>query len=81
MILDAVAKMLRSLTQAEAPGSNLKNVLLTAGPTPHVLDAIAFGSARRSPLVAKANLDHSLASQVARPSPFPTRRKTKSTCA
>src|ERR1700674_3732049 len=64
MILDAVAKMLRSLTQAGAHHQdlNLKNVLLTAGDGPgldaHVLDVdrVRFSSPG-SPLVAKANLD------------------------
>jgi hypothetical protein len=64
MVLDAVAKMLRSLTQAGAHHQdlNLKNVLLTAGDGPeldaHVLDVdrVRFSSPG-SPLVAKANLD------------------------
>jgi hypothetical protein len=64
MVLDAIAKLLRSLTQAGAhhPDLNLKNVLLTAGDGPgldaHVLDVdrVRF-SAPGSPLVAKANLD------------------------
>ena len=64
MILDAVAKMLRSLTHAGAHHQdlNLKNVLLTAGTGPgldaHVLDVdrVRFSSPG-SPLVAKANLD------------------------
>ena len=64
MVLDAIAKLLRSLTQAGAhhPDLNLKNVLLTAGDGPgldaHVLDVdrVRFSSPG-SPLVAKANLD------------------------
>jgi hypothetical protein len=64
MVLDAVAKLLRSLTQAGAhhPDLNLKNVLLTAGEGPgldaHVLDVdrVSFSSPG-NPLVAKANLD------------------------
>lgn len=64
MVLDAIVKMLRSLTQAGAHHQdlNLKNVLLTAGDGPgldaHVLDVdrVRFSSPG-SPLVAKANLD------------------------
>lgn len=64
MVLDAVVKLLRSLTQAGAHHQdlNLKNVLLTAGEGPgldaHVLDVdrVRFSSPG-SPLVAKANLD------------------------
>lgn len=64
MVLDAVAKLLRALTQAGAhhPDLNLKNVLLTAGHgeglDAHVLDVdrVHF-TAPGSPLVAKANLD------------------------
>jgi hypothetical protein len=64
MVLDAVVKLLRSLTQAGAyhQDLNLKNVLLTAGDGPgldaHVLDVdrVRFSSPG-SPLVAKANLD------------------------
>ena len=64
MVLDAIAKLLRSLTQAGAhhPDLNLKNVLLSAGAGPeldaHVLDVdrVRFSSPG-SPLVAKANLD------------------------
>jgi len=64
MVLDATAKLLRSLTQAGAfhQDLNLKNVLLTAGQGPeldaHVLDVdrVRFSSPG-SPLVAKANLD------------------------
>ncbi len=64
MVLDAIAKLLRSLTQAGAyhQDLNLKNVLLTAGEGPgldaHVLDVdrVRFSSPG-SPLVAKANLD------------------------
>lgn len=64
MVLDAIAKLLRSLTQAGAHHQdlNLKNVLLTAGQGPeldaHVLDVdmVRFSSPG-SPLVAKANLD------------------------
>jgi hypothetical protein len=64
MVLDAVAKLLRSLTHAGAHHQdlNLKNVLLTAGGGPgldaHVLDVdrVRF-SAAGSPLIAKANLD------------------------
>jgi tRNA A-37 threonylcarbamoyl transferase component Bud32 len=64
MVLDAVAKLLRSLTHAGAHHQdlNLKNVLLTAGEGPgldaHVLDVdrVRFSSPG-SPLVAKANLD------------------------
>src|SRR5258705_1410178 len=64
MVLDAVAKLLRALTQAGAHHQdlNLKNVLLTAGDGPdldaHVLDVdrVHFTSPG-SPLVAKANLD------------------------
>jgi hypothetical protein len=64
MVLDAIAKLLRSLTQAGAHHQdlNLKNVLLTAGDGPgldaHLLDVdrVRFSSPG-SPLVAKANLD------------------------
>jgi hypothetical protein len=64
MVLDAVVKLLRSLTRAGAhhPDLNLKNVLLTAGHgeglDAHVLDVdrVQFSSPG-SPLVAKANLD------------------------
>jgi len=64
MVLDAIAKLLRSLAQAGAHHQdlNLKNVLLTAGEGPgldaHVLDVdrVRFSSPG-SPLVAKANLD------------------------
>jgi hypothetical protein len=64
MVLDAVAKLLKSLTQAGAhhPDLNLKNVLLTAGQgeglDAHVLDVdrVRFSSPG-SPLIAKANLD------------------------
>lgn len=64
MVLDAVAKLLRSLTHAGAhhPDLNLKNVLVTAGEgeglDAHVLDVdrVRFSSPG-SPLVAKANLD------------------------
>lgn len=64
MVLDAVVKLLRSLTHAGAHHQdlNLKNVLLTAGEGPgldaHVLDVdrVRFSSPG-SPLVAKANLD------------------------
>lgn len=64
MVLDAIVKMLRSLTHAGAQHQdlNLKNVLLTAGEGPgldaHVLDVdrVRFSSPG-SPLVAKANLD------------------------
>jgi hypothetical protein len=64
MVLDAIAKLLRSLTQAGAHHQdlNLKNVLLTAGNGPgldaHLLDVdrVRFSSPG-SPLVAKANLD------------------------
>jgi hypothetical protein len=64
MVLDAIVKMLRSLTQAGAHHQdlNLKNVLLTAGDGPgldaHLLDVdrVRFSSPG-SPLVGKANLD------------------------
>jgi hypothetical protein len=64
MVLEAVVKLLRSLTQAGAhhPDLNLKNVLLTAGHgeglDAHVLDVdrVRFSSPG-SPLIAKANLD------------------------
>ncbi|HEY1953850.1 MAG TPA: lipopolysaccharide kinase InaA family protein [Gemmatimonadaceae bacterium] len=64
MILEAVARLLRSLTNAGAHHAdlNLKNVLLTAGEGPgldaYVLDVdrVRFSSPG-SPLVAKANLD------------------------
>jgi Lipopolysaccharide kinase (Kdo/WaaP) family len=64
MVLDAIVKLLRSLTHAGAHHRdlNLKNVLLTAGEGPgldaHVLDVdrVRFSSPG-SPLVAKANLD------------------------
>ena len=64
MVLEAIVKLLRALTQAGAhhPDLNLKNVLLTAGEGPgldaHVLDVdrVRFSSPG-SPLVAKANLD------------------------
>ncbi len=64
MVLDAVVKLLKSLTYAGAhhPDLNLKNVLLTAGEgeglDAHVLDVdrVHF-SAPGSPLIAKANLD------------------------
>jgi hypothetical protein len=69
MVLDAVVKLLRSLTQAGAHHQdlNLKNVLLTAGEGPgldaHVLDVdrVRFSSPG-SPLVAKANLDRLIGS-------------------
>jgi hypothetical protein len=64
MVLDAIVKLLRSLTHAGAHHQdlNLKNVLLTAGTgeglDAHVLDVdrVRFSSPG-SPLVAKANLD------------------------
>jgi hypothetical protein len=64
MVLDAVVKLLRSLTRAGAhhPDLNLKNVLLTAGNgeglDAHVLDVdrVHFSSPG-SPLIAKANLE------------------------
>src|SRR3954452_12147323 len=64
MVLDAVVKLLKSLTHAGAHHQdlNLKNVLLTAGSGPgldaHVLDVdrVQFSSPG-SPLVSKANLD------------------------
>jgi len=64
MVLEAIVKLLKALTQAGAhhPDLNLKNVLLTAGEGPgldaHVLDVdrVRFSSPG-SPLVAKANLD------------------------
>ena len=64
MVLDAVVKLLKALTQAGAHHQdlNLKNILLTAGEGPgldaHVLDVdrVSFSSPG-SPLVAKANLD------------------------
>jgi hypothetical protein len=64
MVLDAVVKLLKSLTHAGAhhPDLNLKNVLLTAGHgeglDAHVLDVdrVRFSSPG-SPLIAKANLD------------------------
>jgi hypothetical protein len=64
MVLDAIAKLLRSLTHAGAHHQdlNLKNVLLTAGEgeglDAHVLDVdrVQFSSPG-SPLIAKANLD------------------------
>ena len=64
MVLDAIAKLLRSLTHAGAHHQdlNLKNVLLTAGDGPgldaHVLDVdrVRFSSPG-SPIVAQANLD------------------------
>jgi hypothetical protein len=64
MVLDAVVKLLRSLTRAGAhhPDLNLKNVLLTAGHgeglDAHVLDVdrVHFSSPG-SPLIAKANLE------------------------
>src|SRR3954469_12518893 len=64
MVLEAVVKLLRALTQAGAyhQDLNLKNVLLTAGNGPgldaHVLDVdrVRFSSPG-SPLVSKANLD------------------------
>jgi hypothetical protein len=64
MVLDAVVKLLKALTQAGAQHQdlNLKNVLLTSGEGPgldaHVLDVdrVRFSSPG-SPLVAKANLD------------------------
>lgn len=64
MVLDAIARLLRALTQAGAhhPDLNLKNVLLTAGQgeglDAHVLDVdrVRFSSPG-SPLVARANLD------------------------
>jgi tRNA A-37 threonylcarbamoyl transferase component Bud32 len=64
MVLEAVVKLLRALTQAGAyhQDLNLKNVLLTAGEGPgldaHVLDVdqVRFSSPG-SPLVSKANLD------------------------
>src|SRR3954463_3724253 len=64
MVLDAIAKLLRALTQAGAHHQdlNLKNVLLTAGEgeglDAHVLDVdrVRFSSPG-SPLIAKANFD------------------------
>ncbi|MFL5604131.1 MAG: lipopolysaccharide kinase InaA family protein [Gemmatimonadaceae bacterium] len=64
MVLDAVVKVLKSLTHVGAHHQdlNLKNILLTAGNGPgldaHVLDVdrVRFSSPG-SPLVAKANLD------------------------
>ena len=64
MVLDAVVRLLKALTQAGAQHQdlNLKNVLLTAGEGPgldaHILDVdrVRFSSPG-SPLVAKANLD------------------------
>jgi hypothetical protein len=64
MVLDAIAKLLRSLTHAGAHHQdlNLKNVLLTAGEGPgldaHLLDVdrVRFSSPG-SPIVAQANLD------------------------
>jgi RIO-like serine/threonine protein kinase len=64
MVLDAIVKLLRSLTNAGAHHQdlNLKNVLLTAGTgeglDAHVLDVdrVRFSSPG-SPLVAKANLE------------------------
>jgi hypothetical protein len=64
MVLDAIVKLLRSLTNAGAHHQdlNLKNVLLTAGTgeglDAHVLDVdrVRFSSPG-SPLVARANLD------------------------
>jgi len=64
MVLEAIVKLLRSLTHAGAHHQdlNLKNVLLTAGEGPgldaHVLDVdrVRFSSPG-SPLIAKANLD------------------------
>jgi len=64
MVLDAIARLLRSLFHAGAHHQdlNLKNVLMTAGEgeglDAHVLDVdrVAFHSPG-SPLVAKANLD------------------------
>lgn len=64
MVLDAVVRLLKALTQAGAHHQdlNLKNVLLTAGDGPgldaHILDVdrVRFSSPG-SPLVAKANLD------------------------
>jgi len=64
MVLDAVVRLLKALTQAGAHHQdlNLKNVLLTAGEGPgldaHILDVdrVRFSSPG-SPLVAKANLD------------------------
>jgi hypothetical protein len=64
MVLDAIARLLRSLFHAGAHHQdlNLKNVLMTAGEgeglDAHVLDVdrVNFHSPG-SPLVAKANLD------------------------
>jgi hypothetical protein len=64
MVLEAIAKLLRSLTHAGAHHQdlNLKNILMTAGEgeglDAHVLDVdrVQFHSPG-SPLVAKANLD------------------------
>ena len=64
MVLDAVVRLLKALTQAGAQHQdlNLKNILLTAGEGPgldaHILDVdrVRFSSPG-SPLVAKANLD------------------------
>ena len=64
MVLDAVVRLLKALTQAGAQHQDLylKNVLLTAGEGPgldaHILDVdrVRFSSPG-SPLVAKANLD------------------------
>jgi hypothetical protein len=64
MVLDAVVRLLKALTQAGAHHQdlNLKNVLLTSGEGPgldaHVLDVdrVDFSSPG-SPLVEKANLD------------------------
>jgi Lipopolysaccharide kinase (Kdo/WaaP) family len=64
MVLDAIVKLLVSLTHAGAHHQdlNLKNILLTAGEGPgldaHMLDVdrVRFSSPG-SPLVAKANLD------------------------
>jgi len=64
MVLEAVVKLLKAMTQAGAHHQdlNLKNILLTAGDGPgldaHLLDVdrVQFTSPG-SPLVAKANLD------------------------
>ena len=69
MVFDAIAKLLRALTQAGAHHQdlNLKNVLLTAGEgeglDAHVLDVdrVQFDSPG-SPLVEQANLDRLLRS-------------------
>ena len=69
MVFDAIAKLLRALTQAGAHHQdlNLKNILLTAGEgeglDAHVLDVdrVQFDSPG-SPLVEQANLDRLLRS-------------------